>query len=166
MIQRATTRAATVEDAHSILEAHRMAVLRTAATDYANDILTAWAAPLDPDNVRRMAGIIASRSELVLVAEIDGKVAGFGSIVPKKGELRAVYVHPDYGREGIGSRILAALEDLARQHALIDLRTDASLNAENFYLRHGYAVVERGEHALRSGARMRCVKMRKALNLT
>ena len=40
---------------------------------------------------------------------------------------------------------------------------DASLNAEAFYLNHGFAVVERGEHTLTTGARMRCVKMRKAL---
>ena len=40
---------------------------------------------------------------------------------------------------------------------------DASLNAEAFYLRHGFAVVERGEHTLTTGARMRCVKMQKAV---
>ena len=40
---------------------------------------------------------------------------------------------------------------------------DASLNAEEFYLIHGFAVVERGEHTLTTGTRMRCVKMRKAL---
>jgi len=154
-----------VDDAQGILKAHSAAVLRTASRQYASDILTAWAAPLDADNVRRMAGIIASQSELVLVAEIEAKIVGFGSIVPKNSELRAVYVHPDFGREGVGSQILSALEDLARQHRLAELTMDASLNAEDFYLHHGFAVVECGEHTLRTGARMRCVKMRKALLL-
>jgi putative acetyltransferase len=158
-----TIRPAIVDDARRILEAHSAAVHRTAAREYASDILVAWAAPLDVDNVQRMAGIIASQSELLLVAEIDGRVVGFGSIVPKNSELRAVYVHPDFGREGVGSRILSALEDLARQHGLTELAMDASLNAEDFYLNHGFAVVERGEHTLRTGARMCCVKMRKAL---
>ena len=50
---------------------------------YASDILTVWAAPFGADNVRRMAGIIASQSELVLVAEIGANIVGFGSIVAK-----------------------------------------------------------------------------------
>jgi N-acetylglutamate synthase-like GNAT family acetyltransferase len=123
----------------------------------------AWAASLDPDNVRWMADITASRSELILVAEIDGRVAGFGSIVPKNRELRAVYVHPEHGRVGIGGRILAELETLARKHGMSELAMDASLNAEDFYAKRGFAVVEKGEHVLRGGARMSCVKMRKAL---
>jgi putative acetyltransferase len=106
-------RPAIVDDAQGVLKTHSAAVHRKAARQYASDILTAWAASLDADNVRRMAGIIASQSELVLVAEIGAKIAGFGSIVPKDSELRAIYVHPDFGREGVGSRILAALEDLA-----------------------------------------------------
>lgn len=156
-------RPAIVDDAQRILEAHNAAVHRTAAGEYASDILAAWAAPLDAGNVQRMARIIASQSELLLVAEIDERVVGFGSIIPKNSELRAVYVHPDFGRKGIGNRILSALEDLARQYALAELTMDASLNAEEFYRAHGYVVVDRGDHPLRTGARMRCVKMRKAL---
>ena len=101
-------RRAIVDDAQGILKTHSAAVHRTAALQYASDILTAWAAPLDADNVRRMAGIIASQSELVLVAEIGAKIAGFGSIVPKNSELRAIYVQPDFGREGVGSQIFGA----------------------------------------------------------
>jgi putative acetyltransferase len=74
--------------------------------------LTTWAAPLDANDVGRIAGSIESQSELILVAEVNANIVGFGSIVPKNIELRAVYVHPDFGREGVGSRILSALEDL------------------------------------------------------
>jgi hypothetical protein len=69
-------------------------VLRTAAPQYAPDILAAWAASLDPDNMRRMTKIVASRSELILVADAGRALAGFGSIVPKNAELPAVYVSP------------------------------------------------------------------------
>src|SRR5208283_3950217 len=96
-------------------------------------------------------------------AEVGARIVGFGSIVPQTSELRAIYVHPDFGRRGVGSQILWALEHLARRHGLTELAMDASLNAEDFYLIHGFAVVERGEHTLSGGARMRCVKMRKAL---
>jgi ribosomal protein S18 acetylase RimI-like enzyme len=50
-----------------------------------------------------MAGIIASQPELVLVAKIGAKIAGFGSIVPKNSELLAIYVHPDFGRKGVAA---------------------------------------------------------------
>jgi len=65
----------------------------------------------------------------VLVAEIDGAVAGFGSF----GAFRAfdgyrhtvehsVYVHPDHHRQGIGRAVLVALIERAREagkHAMI-----------------------------------------------
>jgi hypothetical protein len=87
-------RPTTIDDARSILEIHRAAVLRTAAPQYAPDILAAWAASLDPDNMRRMTKIVASRSELILVADAGRALAGFGSIVPKNAVLPAVYVSP------------------------------------------------------------------------
>jgi hypothetical protein len=37
------------------------------------------------------------------------------------------------------------------------------VTAESFYRREGYEVIERGEHVLRNGQRMACVKMRKDL---
>lgn len=163
MISAVVVRRARASDVLSIVKTHRAAVLQTAAAAYPPDILTAWAASTDPDNVRRMTQVILSQSELALVAEVDGMVAGFGSIVPENAELRAVYVRPDFGRRGIGGQILAALEDLARRSGLTELAMDASLNAEDFYAKRGFVLVAYGEHLLRSGARMRCVKMRKAL---
>ena len=103
MSRRALIRPAIVDDAQGILKTHSAAVHRTASRQYASDILTVWAAPFGADNVRRMAGIIASQSELVLVAEIGANIVGFGSIVAKNIELRAIYVHPDFGREGVGT---------------------------------------------------------------
>ena len=44
-------------------------------------------------------------------------VVGFGALVPTKGEVRAVYVHPRAARRGVGSAILAQLETLALAHA-------------------------------------------------
>lgn len=89
---------------------------------------------------------------------------GFGSIVPESEELRAVYVHARAGRCGVGSAILEQLELLAVSHGCAQLQMDASVNAEAFYRRNGYIVVERGIHRLSSGHDMACVKMRKTLS--
>ena len=159
-----TIRTAEFGDARAILEVHRSAVLETAARHYDSNTLNAWAASLEDSAIDRMAKIITTKHELILVAQSDERVVGFGSIVPESHELRAVYVHPRFGRAGIGGRLLTALESLARQRQLSELTMDASLNAEAFYARHGFVLVARGEHALRGGTLMRCVKMRKALD--
>ncbi len=158
-------RPADIADARSILDVHRSAVLITAAFCYDSDILEAWALSLDAAAVERMAAIIAGGAELILVVVSGSRVVGFGSIVPQQNELRALYVHPNFGRAGIGGRLLSALQDLARQRQMSELTMDASLNADAFYARHGFVAVGRGEHVLRGGERMRCVRMRKALDV-
>lgn len=108
MSRRIVIRPAIVDDAQGILKTHSAAVHRTASRQYASDILTAWAALLDADNVRRMAGIIASQSELVLVAEVDANIVGFGSIVPKNSELRAIYVHQTLDAKALAAEFVGA----------------------------------------------------------
>jgi putative acetyltransferase len=157
-------RGASPDDARGILEAHRAAVFGTARVAYPAEIVEAWAAVVVPDTVRELALRIATRAELVVVADAAGAIAGFGSIAPDTSELLAVYVAPDFGGRGIGSRIVASLEDLARRQQIRQLSLDASLNAEAFYLKHGYVVIGRGDHVLRTGASMACIKMQKALS--
>jgi hypothetical protein len=55
------------------------------------------------------------------------------------------------------------IEQIARAHGLAHLLLDASLTSELFYLSLGYEVRERGEHVLRAGLKMACVKMEKQL---
>jgi hypothetical protein len=52
---------------------------------------------------------------------------------------------------------------VALERGAVELQMDASVNAEAFYRRAGYDVVERGTHRLRSGLQMACVKMSKRL---
>jgi putative acetyltransferase len=158
-------RGATPDDARGILEAHRAAVFGTARVAYPAEIVEAWAAVIDPDSVRQLADRIATGAELAVVADAAGEISGFGSIAPETSELLALYVRPDFGGRGIGRQLLAGLEELARRHHIRKLSLDASLNAESFYMRCGYAVIGKGEHVLRTGVKMACIKMSKALSL-
>ena len=97
------------------------------------------------------------------MAEDASGVIGCGSIVPLLQELRAVYVHPGAGRRGVGSAILRCLAQLALDRGVLQLQMDASINAEAFYRRAGYKILERGVHRLRSGREMACLKMKKSL---
>jgi hypothetical protein len=59
--------------------------------------------------------------------------------------------------------LVAAIEQVARDHGLAHLELLSSLTAEPFYRALGYKVEERVEHMLGSGSRMPAVKMRKTL---
>jgi putative acetyltransferase len=159
----ATVRPAVVADAEAIANVHFAAVHRTASTFYSTAVLDSWSSHPDEGRYGRMREVITGDDELVLVAEMAQGVVAFGSIVPRLAELRAVYVHPDAGCQGIGSQILAMLERLAIERGVSELQMHASLNAEAFYKRAGYVAVERGIHRLGTGQEMACVKMLKTL---
>ncbi|MCB4768194.1 GNAT family N-acetyltransferase [Ancylobacter sp. Lp-2] len=153
------------EDAEAMLVVHRAAIRASAAAFYEPDIIEAWAPlPLRPDHIDALAHRLDTGEEEAVVARArNGTIIAFGSFVPGGRELRAVYVAPEHGRLGIGGALLQALELRARKYGLTEFVLDASLNAEAFYVRHGYTVERKGEHLLRGGRRMACLRMRKRL---
>jgi GNAT superfamily N-acetyltransferase len=78
-----------------------------------------------------------------LVAEVEGTIAGFATIVP--GELRALYVDPPAQGAGAGSALLHAAEDALRgaghDEAVLWV-FEANAHARAFYERHGWAAEE------------------------
>ena len=148
-----------------MLAVHRAAVRGTAAKAYDPGIIVAWAPlPLRPAQIEGLAQQLAAGVEHAIVArDARGRILGFGSIVPDACELRAAYVAPEHGRSGLGSRLLATLESLARKLGLPELHLDASLNAEAFYRRHGYAGEGRSDHVFEFGQRMPYIRMHKTL---
>jgi BirA family biotin operon repressor/biotin-[acetyl-CoA-carboxylase] ligase len=69
----------------------------------------------EPDAVERRRRWIADPASLNFVAEIGGRVEGFANAGPVRelpprfdAELRAIYVHPDHARRGIGRRLFHA----------------------------------------------------------
>jgi putative acetyltransferase len=160
---RITVRSARIEDARGILEAHHSAVHETAARDYALEIRRSWSPPVTPTRIDDYSRN-ALPNETTVVADVDGRIAGFGVIIESANELRAVYVAAEFGRRGVGSALLRELERLAKQSGCTELHMDSSLTAAPFYLHHGYEELARAEHTLGSGSTMACVRMRKTLD--
>ena len=153
-------------DGAAILTVHRRAIHEIACADYPQEILDAWGPPILAADLPREGADFdrkMERREIVLVAEINDVIAGFGQVVPSNCELRAVFVSPDFQRRGVGTSILRALERIATDNSVPYLQLDSSLTAAPFYSANGYAIVEKGTHTLRNGATMSCVKMRKDL---
>jgi putative acetyltransferase len=156
-------RQAVPADAETLIRLHHAAVHQTAATFYPPRVLDAWSSEPNEDRHERLRGELKDDRIVTVVAEVPSQIAGFGMVVPARDELRAVYVHPEFGRRGVGSAILGHLEHAAVAKGVLRLDLDASINSEAFYARHGYEVVERTVHRLQSGHEMACVKMSKVL---
>ena len=152
-------------DALGILEAQRSALPGSAIVSYRQGIIDEWAsARIGPEQVEDFAQWIRRGEESIVVAiERSGGLIAFGSIVPKKSELRAIYVTAEHGRRGIGRAILGHLEVLARQAGITELRMNASINAVPFYEANGFMALGCGEHTMPYGRRMPYVRMRKTL---
>ncbi|HEX4742159.1 MAG TPA: GNAT family N-acetyltransferase [Caulobacteraceae bacterium] len=141
----------------------RAAIRGIAVADYPAEVIEAWARLVTEDDVER---VLANRDGAVrLVAEIEGKIVGLGAIVPGNCELRACYVAPGAARQGVGTAIVRALEQIACEHRLAFLELDSSLTAEPFYRSLGYVSQGRIAHRLASGQQMASIKMRKELSL-
>jgi putative acetyltransferase len=154
-------RPAVTADAEAIVRTHHEAVWNTAHNHYSPDVLEAWAVKLADTSYEQVRREILDADLVVLVAESASRVAGFGMIAPVDEELRAVYVDPTFGRQGVGAAILERLEQTARERGVTQLNLSASINAEAFYAKHAYEVVERTTLRLQSGCEMACVRMMK-----
>jgi GNAT superfamily N-acetyltransferase len=73
--------------------------------------------------------------------------------------IRAFFVHPDWARRGIGSRILAACEKAAMEAGFQGFELGATITGERLYGARGYREVERVEVPLGNGATMPVIRM-------
>ena len=66
-------------------------------------------------------------------------------------KIRAFFVHPDWARRGVGSRLLEVCEEAAAQAGFRSLEMGATLTGVPLYAARGYAEGERREGAIRHG---------------
>src|SRR5437868_14855747 len=73
----------------------------------------------------------------VLVAELDGRVAGFAAVVG--GELDGLFVEPELWRHGIGAALVDEATLVARRKGLA-LTVTANPSAREFYAKCGFSL--------------------------
>jgi N-acetylglutamate synthase-like GNAT family acetyltransferase len=76
-------------------------------------------------------------------------------------KIRAFYVHPDWARRGIGSRILELCENAAMVDGFTRFEMGATLTGVPLYARHGYIEVERFALPFSNGDSLPIVRMLK-----
>jgi N-acetylglutamate synthase-like GNAT family acetyltransferase len=78
--------------------------------------------------------------------------------------VRAFFVHPDWARRGIGSRILEACEAAAAEQDFRRLELVATLTGEPLYRARGFIATARYDVALPNGATLPVVAMMKTMD--
>ena len=149
-------RRATVSDREGIALAHAASIRGLATDHYTAEQIAAWSSGKNPERY-------PVDTEEMYVAVKDGEVVGFGELHLANHEVRAVYISPKIGRQGVGAAMLAKLEGIAKANGLVELTLGASLNAVPFYLRYGYQEVSRDKKLMINGTPLPYVTMVKGL---
>ena len=105
------------------------------AAHYSPAQLDAWAPACGPDLA---AWDKSFRAHRTLVAELDGRLAGFGDLDPAAGYLDRLYVRREFQRRGVARALCDALEQASRARPLT---THASRTARPFFEKRGYRVL-------------------------
>jgi putative acetyltransferase len=87
----------------------------------------------------------------------------FASLDCNTAEVASVYVDPAHMRRGAGRRLIAAVEDAARDAEILRLQVTASLSAMLFYRAVGFALIEHATSCTRGRVEMPCARMSKDL---
>lgn len=135
-----TIRIARPEERDALEDLQRRASL--ALPDYREQLLA------NPDAIYLPPAQVANGQ--VIIAELDGVIAGFAAIVG--GELDGLFVEPDRWREGIGATLVDAATHEARRKGLA-LTVIANPTARAFYEHCGFSA--EGEVQTRFGPGLR-----------
>ncbi|MEH1838784.1 MAG: GNAT family N-acetyltransferase [Nostoc sp.] len=100
--------------------------------------------------------------DIVFVAEIGEKIVGFSAY--SRYWVNAVYVHPKYVRQGIGTELLKAIESEACSQNVNTLAVCASITAKPFYEASGYQDFGKTYISSSSGVYIPCSRMQKWLS--
>jgi putative acetyltransferase len=153
-----TLRPALPDDIDTLWALRTVAVRVSCATHYAPEQIAVWTASPVPDGY---AAMLAAGGGIV--AMLDDAITGYAMLDVNKQEVDAVFVDPACAGLGIGKRLLAALEQLARQRGMVRLHLSASLNAVPFYAAAGFSALREEAYAHPSGISLASMAMEKAL---
>ncbi len=89
--------------------------------------------------------------ETALIALVDGRIAGICLLVLHEFEplhdvspwLASLYVAPEYRNQGVARKLVVAIEEQARSNGVARLHLYTG-DAEEFYLKCGWSLAERG----------------------
>jgi GNAT superfamily N-acetyltransferase len=130
-------RVAMPDDAEQTAPLMRESIETLCVQDHRNDpsTLAQWVGNKQPEIVRSWMEKPGNRSA---VAIEEGKIVGF-AMLNDSGHVLLLYVLPEAAHRGIGSALLAWMEEQASGLGLSKLELESTVTALAFYERHGFS---------------------------
>jgi putative acetyltransferase len=152
-------RKAVADDIAQIWAVRTLAIKAGCRGHYSDDDVQRWAnVTVNSDFPKIVAG-----TKFYVIA--DGSlIAGFGFLDPATSEVGGMFVQPQFHGQGLGRRILSALEEEAKRAELKFLWLVSTLNAEPFYASAGFKSQGRSKWNHPNGFELDCVNMSKELS--
>lgn len=88
------------------------------------------------------------QAKLPYIAEINGEIVGFGEL-EADGHIDCFYCHSKHQKEGIGSKLLSHIENIASLRGVKRLYIEASITAKPFFQSKGFSIVREQQVELR-----------------
>ena len=152
-------RKASDADKKNISKLHISSIERMCVKHYTNEQLNAWTSVLTPSVYDQ-----ALKEKVFLVAhDSSQELMGLGILDIQNAEISAIYIHPDAVGNGVGTKLLSKLEEIARNNNVRKIAVHSTLNAKGFYQGHGYLEHGLTFHRLSNGEKLECVRMFKNL---
>ncbi len=121
----------------AVIRCYTEAVLHSAPGYYTPEQIDAWA----PSEVSASSWVASFAGHQVLLAlSVEGRVLGFADYHLQKKNINRLYVSPEAQGKGIGTALLASVEQALLALGLRGVFSlESSLNARGFYEKNGYS---------------------------
>lgn len=150
-------RRSTIEDSVDLAKLARATIRKVNGKDHDNAIIDEWSKGNTAALYRA-----TEKERIRFVAVENKKIIGFTDMLPD-GELMSLYVHPQFLGIGVGKRLLAHIENVAKTMGIEIMHCQSSVNAKKFYEKHGYNVTKPAYWRINGVPPMRVYQMEKAL---
>jgi putative acetyltransferase len=132
-----TIRRYKLEDAEDLANIYYNTIHRINSKHYTQEQVDAWA-PETSLNAKRWAEKFERTQPFVAVA--DESIVGFAEFEPD-GHIDCFYCHHDWIGKGVGSKLMQAIEELARTQGIKRIFSEVSITAKPFFERCGFHVL-------------------------
>jgi len=102
--------------------------------------------------------------KILIVACLEETIVGFAQYDPSVSAVDAIYVLPGHTGNGVGSRLLSYIEDIARSLKKEEINIAASKNSISFYEKSKYIFQNTGYITCKDGTKFESVEFTKILD--
>jgi len=148
----------THSDAQDLAKIYYNTIHEVNAKDYSKIQLDAWA----PKSSIELEGWSKKFTKTKpLVAVVDKTLVGFAEFEPN-GHIDCFYCHHEWIGFGVGTALMNAIHEMARDHKISKIFAEVSITARPFFEKHGFIVIEKQKVSIK-GVELTNFKMEKEL---